>query len=178
MAHLGIKIPVGAFMTLDGQKIEWEEGRLTVFDDSFLHSVKNPSDQARFILHVAFPHPDIPTDTAPILLVEALHFRLRIYANCTAVATNLRTLAASKPVALVSLYNRVSDNRLTDSTACIGASLAAPGVVRIVAAYGYGTVDSESATSNLPWLVIYGSIIQSACGFWVYSERLLVTQLG
>ena len=82
--------------------------------------------------------------------VATTYFRVDIFGNCSAVATNLRTHAASKPKELLSSYNRVADNHLTDWSPCVGASLVAPGVVRVITANGYGHVDISVSTSCVP----------------------------
>ena len=76
-----------------------------------------------------------------LLSVHTAHFSLAIFANCSAVATNLRTRASSKTLALLSMFNRASDNHHEDFDPCVAASLVSPGVVRVVAAHDYGTVD-------------------------------------
>eukprot|EP01050_Picozoa_sp_SAG11_P009751 SAG11_NODE_939_length_6468_cov_4.629926_4_plen_1017_part_00 len=58
VAHLGIRVPDGATLTLAGQVLTWEEGKFTIFDDSYLHSAQNMGLHARYVLQVAFPHPD------------------------------------------------------------------------------------------------------------------------
>ena len=100
VAHLGIRVPQEAFMTVARSQVRWREGALTVFDDSFPHSVTNPSaDRARYILHVAFPLPTtapvVPLVTEvgtepPISSASTPRFRLDVYRNCSAVVTNLR----------------------------------------------------------------------------------------
>jgi hypothetical protein len=85
-----------------------------------------------------------------VLSVATTFFRVDIFGNCSAVATNLRTHAASKPNELLSSYNRVADNHLTDWSPCVGASLVALGVVRVSTANGYGHVDIGVSTSCVP----------------------------
>ena len=65
VAHLGIKIPTGSSLTLDGDKLQWQEGEWLVFDDSFLHSAENLAQEPRYILHVTFPHPDLVPPMQP-----------------------------------------------------------------------------------------------------------------
>ena len=48
--HLGVQVPKGSAMIVAGQKIEWEEGRVVMFDRSQLHEVTNTSDVARVVL--------------------------------------------------------------------------------------------------------------------------------
>ena len=37
-------------MVVADKKVEWEEGRVVMFDRSQVHSVRNESDQARVVL--------------------------------------------------------------------------------------------------------------------------------
>ena len=156
VAHLGIRVPPEAFMTLAGSQVHWREGALTVFDDSFPHSVANPSAiRARYILHVAFPRPTMAPlvplvseagPDPPVSSVSTPRFRLEVYANCSAVVTNLRTKASSKTSSLLELYNRPSDNRLSDWSPCVSATRLGTSTpnqtqLRIGAMYGYGTID-------------------------------------
>jgi hypothetical protein len=90
---------------------------------------------------------------AEVLSVHAGQFSLSIYANCSAVATHLRTGARSDPAnGLIKMYNRVSDSHLSNWDSCVGASLLAPGVVRVDAAHDYGSVDIgvSSAEGSTP----------------------------
>ena len=98
-----------------------------------------------------------PGDTAPVLSVSTTSFTLDIFGNCSAIATNERTRAASKPNNLLTSYNRVADNYFTDWGSCVGASLVAPGVVRVTTAHSGGTIDigvsgTQGATSHEGWV--------------------------
>jgi hypothetical protein len=48
--HLGVKVPPGSEMVVNGKKVEWEEGRVVCFDRSQMHEVTNTSDLARVVL--------------------------------------------------------------------------------------------------------------------------------
>jgi hypothetical protein len=48
--HLGVQVPQGSEMIVAGKKLEWEEGRVVMFDRSQIHEVTNSSDQARVVL--------------------------------------------------------------------------------------------------------------------------------
>ena len=52
----GCRLKVGDF------EIEPQAGRCIVFDDSFLHSAWNDSDEARFVLVFDFFHPDLSSE--------------------------------------------------------------------------------------------------------------------
>ena len=57
--HLGIRIPKGAGIRVGNETREWSEGRCLLFEDSFEHSVWNPSPVRRIVLIVDFWHPDL-----------------------------------------------------------------------------------------------------------------------
>jgi beta-hydroxylase len=50
--HLGLKTPQhdDCFILVDGKKYSWRDGEDVLFDDTFVHEVKNMTDQPRFIL--------------------------------------------------------------------------------------------------------------------------------
>jgi len=48
--HLGVQVPKGSEMVVAGQRVEWEEGRVVMFDRNQIHSVTNVSDTARVVL--------------------------------------------------------------------------------------------------------------------------------
>lgn len=48
--HLGVQVPRGSEMVVAGQRVEWEEGRVVMFDRSQIHAVTNPTDVARVVL--------------------------------------------------------------------------------------------------------------------------------
>lgn len=52
-AHLGLIVPKErekCWMRVDDQRLLWEEGKWTVFDDTYEHEVKNETDETRIIL--------------------------------------------------------------------------------------------------------------------------------
>lgn len=55
--HLGLRAPRGASMTVAGKEVLWEEGRATVFDDTYIHMVRHRGREARYILVAWFCHP-------------------------------------------------------------------------------------------------------------------------
>lgn len=58
--HLGIDIPDGCYIKVAEQEKKWEEGKCLVFDDTYLHEVKNDNkDRKRVILLLDIWHPDI-----------------------------------------------------------------------------------------------------------------------
>ena len=52
--HLGITIPQGAWMVVEGKRLEWHEGQCIVFDPRCIHEVANDGDTPRTILIVDF----------------------------------------------------------------------------------------------------------------------------
>ena len=176
VAHLGIRVPAGASMVVAGERVGWAEGEWTVFDDSYLHSAENQNEQqqARYILHVTFPHPDLlPAQSsggaggvASIATTSTGHFRLDFFADCRVQITNLRNQMQSVPQPLLSLYNKVADDRDSDWDSCVsaavlpGAELAGPAAaadidLRVTANHSYGSLDvgvKTSANGTAGWV--------------------------
>lgn len=53
--HLGIEIPNGkkkAYIVCGGKKYSWSNGKGVLFDDIFLHYVKNPTNKKRVVLYL------------------------------------------------------------------------------------------------------------------------------
>ena len=48
--HLGVFVPPGSEMAVAGRKVEWEQGRVVMFDRSQMHEVTNHSEQPRVVL--------------------------------------------------------------------------------------------------------------------------------
>ena len=46
-------------MELGGTQLNWAEGEVIIFDDSFEHSVWNDSEEERIIFILDVPHPDL-----------------------------------------------------------------------------------------------------------------------
>jgi len=57
--QLPLRVPGQCKLKVGDQEIEQQEGRCIVFDDSFLHSAWNDSDEPRFVLVFDFFHPDL-----------------------------------------------------------------------------------------------------------------------
>jgi aspartyl/asparaginyl beta-hydroxylase (cupin superfamily) len=60
IAHLGLRVPRASNrcrMDVDGQVVEWTEGRTFVFDDTFPHEVWNDTNERRVILLIQFRRP-------------------------------------------------------------------------------------------------------------------------
>lgn len=57
--QLPLRVPGRCRLKVGEHEIEQREGRCIVFDDSFLHSAWNDSDEPRFVLVFDFFHPDL-----------------------------------------------------------------------------------------------------------------------
>lgn len=55
--HLAMIVPPGCGLRVGGQETGWQEGRVLVFDDSFVHEVWNRSNRVRIVLFLNFWHP-------------------------------------------------------------------------------------------------------------------------
>ncbi|MEP3421223.1 MAG: aspartyl/asparaginyl beta-hydroxylase domain-containing protein [Erythrobacter sp.] len=52
-AHLGLSVPLdreNCWMRVDNQRLHWDEGKWTVFDDTYEHEVRNDTDETRIVL--------------------------------------------------------------------------------------------------------------------------------
>lgn len=55
-----MKIPKeGCELEVGGTQLNWAEGEVIIFDDSFEHSVWNDSEEERMIFILDVPHPDL-----------------------------------------------------------------------------------------------------------------------
>ena len=64
--HLGLIVPEPRekiFLTVKGEKLFWEEGKVLIFDDSFEHEVEHNGDSFRMILIVDVWHPELDEGT-------------------------------------------------------------------------------------------------------------------
>ena len=57
--HLGLQVPLGAFMRVGEERRTWQRGRCLVFDDSWEHEVWNKSNQLRAVLLMDTWHPQL-----------------------------------------------------------------------------------------------------------------------
>ena len=62
VAHLPILLPGGCSLTAGKETRQWQQDKLLVFDDSFLHEAKNESDQQRIVLIFDIWHPDLSNE--------------------------------------------------------------------------------------------------------------------
>jgi aspartyl/asparaginyl beta-hydroxylase (cupin superfamily) len=57
--HYGLSVPENCTITVGGETQNWQEGKCIIFDDSFIHEVRNGSDCYRDVLIIDFWHPDL-----------------------------------------------------------------------------------------------------------------------
>lgn len=58
--HLGLKIPSdksNCYIIVNGEKFNWDEGKGMIFDDTYVHSVYNNTNETRIILFVDIEKP-------------------------------------------------------------------------------------------------------------------------
>ena len=60
--HLPLIAPEGGVMEVGGLTRAWRRGEPLVFDSSYAHQARNPTDETRVILLVDFLHPDLTAD--------------------------------------------------------------------------------------------------------------------
>ena len=147
VAHLGLRVPTGAALTVAGEQVLWREGEFTIFDDALLHSAANTGSHARYVLHVTFPR-----TTAVVLSVSTPHFKLAVSSDCTVQVKNLRNQISSRVEPLMHLYNRVADNHTQNLEPCVSAAAVNSSTLRITAAHGYGTLEL-SLTAGTNWVL-------------------------
>lgn len=62
-AHLGLKVPLGEIrMYVGDASVHWEEGKVIVFDDTFVHQVVHNGVEPRYVMNVWMCHPCDPSD--------------------------------------------------------------------------------------------------------------------
>ena len=59
VSSIGLQAPEGSVLTVAGESRPWTEGAFEVFDDSFVHSVTNPTDTYRIVLAFVTWHPGL-----------------------------------------------------------------------------------------------------------------------
>jgi aspartyl/asparaginyl beta-hydroxylase len=60
--HLPLLVPEGCGLRVGGETATWQEGKVLVFDDSFVHDVWNDSDQLRVVLFINAWHPSLSAE--------------------------------------------------------------------------------------------------------------------
>lgn len=64
-AHLGINVPPGCALKVNGVEQTWDNGKAFVFDDTFRHEAYNKSEQVRVVLMIDFKFEGDPVDRNP-----------------------------------------------------------------------------------------------------------------
>jgi aspartyl/asparaginyl beta-hydroxylase (cupin superfamily) len=65
--HLALVAPAGCYIKVGPDERTWEEGKVLVFDDSYVHEVWNHSTSVRIVLFMNFWHPCFSTDEIRVL---------------------------------------------------------------------------------------------------------------
>lgn len=65
--HLPLIVPPNCAVTVGDETRKWEEGKVMVFDDSFVHSVRNDSDDVRVVLFFTVYHPAFSDAEVPLI---------------------------------------------------------------------------------------------------------------
>ena len=90
-AHLGLKVPRdwrSVWIRVDDQILNWHEGKVILFDDSYEHEVRNDTDETRAVLFIDIER---PMDRIGTLFNRVL---LRLIQLSPYVRQPLRNLAA------------------------------------------------------------------------------------
>ncbi len=70
--HLGLRIPPGNVLTVDGHEYEWKDGQGVLFDDMYTHSVRNTSNERRVVLYLDIARNDL---SPPLAAINSLVLR-------------------------------------------------------------------------------------------------------
>lgn len=73
--HLPLRAKGGAYMRVGDEIRYWEQGKVTVFDDTYEHEVWNDSDDPRVLLSFDIVHPDLTQVEIEGLSLIMLRFR-------------------------------------------------------------------------------------------------------
>jgi aspartyl/asparaginyl beta-hydroxylase (cupin superfamily) len=65
--HLPLIVPENCRLKVGEEERKWEEGKVMVFDDSFIHDVQNNSNDIRVVLFFSIFHPCFSADEIPVL---------------------------------------------------------------------------------------------------------------
>ena len=85
--HYPIIIPTGASITVDGNAATWTEGEMILFDDTYLHSVRNDADTQRVVIFMNIARPSTP---------RIFSWLLEVFAGSYLRDVNKRIEAASR----------------------------------------------------------------------------------
>ena len=84
--HLGLDVPEGCTLKVGNISGGWQEGSVTIMDDSFEHEVQNNADQPRMVLLIDALHPSLTAEEIasmrpPQKGERAIAANLDVYAN-------------------------------------------------------------------------------------------------
>lgn len=65
--HLPLIVPPNCTVTVGDETRAWEEGKVMVFDDSYVHSVRNDSESVRVVLFFTVYHPVFKDAEVPVI---------------------------------------------------------------------------------------------------------------
>lgn len=67
----GVHVPRGCQLTVGGVSLQWGEGKMLCFDETFLHTAQHcgppTSDDARVVLIIDLWHPDLNTEQRSLI---------------------------------------------------------------------------------------------------------------
>ncbi len=66
-AHLPLIIPGSGHLEVGGETREWQQGEMLLFDDSYLHSAHNQSNDSRVVLIFSIWHPDLSEEERSLI---------------------------------------------------------------------------------------------------------------
>ncbi len=66
-AHLPLIIPGSGHLEVGGEMREWRHGEMLLFDDSYLHSAHNQSNDSRVVLIFSIWHPDLSAEEQALI---------------------------------------------------------------------------------------------------------------
>lgn len=75
--HLGLDIPEGCWIEVDGERRTWTEGQWLAFDDTALHAAGNEGTADRLILSIDIEHPEVPVTrwAGPVRKLSQTYYR-------------------------------------------------------------------------------------------------------
>jgi len=87
--HLGLVIPDGCVLMVNGEAGHWTEGKILVFDDTFRHEAWNPShDKTRIVLMFDI-HCDVDADLRNPVFMETSRQRGVLFGETALISSDL-----------------------------------------------------------------------------------------
>ncbi len=75
--HLGLDVPDNCQMRVKNELLNWHNGEVLIFEDSFEHEVWNHSDKSRIVLIIDFWHPDLTLVEKQALMAGFRKYEMR-----------------------------------------------------------------------------------------------------